>query len=187
MHTVPIRTTGHEKNLLTVYLAVKADGTKMKPYVVIPGKKVKEELKSIPGVIVAASVNGRMNEELTADWIDRVWSNFAYTKRMLVWDSLQCHISDDAKDRLKRRNTVMSVIPGECTKILQPLDVSINKLFKEYFREKYDDWFRQGVFEYTGGGNMKAPVGGTVGGAEVEQGSKGCDHKVIRCLWHNPR
>ena len=82
--------------------------------------------------------------------------NFAYTKRMLVWDSFKCHISDNAKDRLKHCNTVMAVIPGGCTKILQPLDVSIHMPFKEYFRQKYDDWFHQGVFEYTAGGNMKA-------------------------------
>ena len=34
-NTVPNKTTGHEKNQITVCLAVKADGTKMKPYVVI--------------------------------------------------------------------------------------------------------------------------------------------------------
>ena len=48
----------------------------------------------------------------------------------------------------------MSVIPGGCTKILRPLDVFINKQFKEYFFGKYDDWFHQGMFEYNTGGNM---------------------------------
>ena len=47
--------------------------------------------------------------------------NFAYTKHMLVWDSFKCHISDNAKDRLKHCNTVMSVIPGGCRKIWSPL------------------------------------------------------------------
>ena len=37
--TVPIKTTGHEKNCLTVCLCVKANVTKLKPYVVIPAKK----------------------------------------------------------------------------------------------------------------------------------------------------
>ena len=51
----------------------------------------------------------------------------------------------------------MSVISGGCTKILRPLDVFINKQFKEYFFGKYDDWFHQGMFEYNAGGNMKSP------------------------------
>ena len=50
----------------------------------------------------------------------------------------------------------MSVIPGGCTNILQSLDVLINKQFKEYFLGKYDDWFHQGMLEYTAGGNMKS-------------------------------
>ena len=45
MSTVPIRTAGHEKNRLTVCLAVKADGTKLKPFVVIPARKVKKNFR----------------------------------------------------------------------------------------------------------------------------------------------
>ena len=76
---------------------------------------------------------------------------------MLVWDSDECHVSDERKEQLKQYNTLMSVIPGGCTKYLQPLDVCINKLFKSFFREFYDDWFRKGQFEYTKGGKIKAP------------------------------
>ena len=116
-------------------MAVKADGTKTTPYVVIPAKKVKKELSNIPGVIVAAPPNGWMNDNLTVDWVEKVWTNFFFVKRMLVWDSFTCHISEDMKKQLQWYNTVMSVIPGGCTKYLQPLDVCINKPFKQYFRE----------------------------------------------------
>ena len=93
VHAVTIKTTGHEKNRLAVCLAVKADGTKMKPYMVIPAAKVKKELASIPGVVVAATRNGWMNENLTSDWVEKMWTNFSFAKRMLVWDS-KCHVSD---------------------------------------------------------------------------------------------
>ena len=101
VHTVPIKTTGHE-NRFTVCLTVKADGTKMKPYVVIPAAKVKSlQVASIPGVVVAATQNGWMNKNLTLDWIEKVWRNFSFAKRMLVWDSFKCHISDERKEQLK--------------------------------------------------------------------------------------
>jgi len=67
IHTVPSSITGHEKNRPTVCLAVKADGTKMKIYVVIPAKKGEKELMSIPGLVVAATPNGWINEFLTSD------------------------------------------------------------------------------------------------------------------------
>ena len=69
---VPIRTTGHEKNRLTVCLCVKAEGTKMKLYIVVPAAKVPKDLEGMSGVVIAASKNGWMNDELTKDWINRV-------------------------------------------------------------------------------------------------------------------
>ncbi|GAA6087522.1 zinc finger protein 540-like [Tachysurus ichikawai] len=63
--SVPLKTTGHEKSHLTVVLAAKADGTKLKPYIVFKGgiKEVKS-MQNISGVVVATSKNGWMNEEL---------------------------------------------------------------------------------------------------------------------------
>ena len=36
--SIPIKTTGHEKSHYTVILTAKADGTKMRPFVVFKGK-----------------------------------------------------------------------------------------------------------------------------------------------------
>ena len=141
---VPIKSTGHEKQHVTVCLAIKADGSKMKPFVVIPGKKVKSEIAAIKGVIVKCSANGWMNDELTENWTSHVWGSLAFNERFLVWDSFRCHINEKIKETLKRMSTVMGVIPGGCTKFLQPLDVSIkNKPFKTIFRELYDEWYRK--------------------------------------------
>ena len=67
LKTVPIKSIGHEKQRMTVCLAIKADGSKMKPFVVIPGKKVKSEIAAIKGAIVKCPANGWMNDELTED------------------------------------------------------------------------------------------------------------------------
>ena len=154
--TVPIKTTGHEKQRITVCLAVRGDGTKLPPFVVIPGAKVPKTI-NYKGVKVMCSKNGWMNDALTLQWVKEIYGSFSFNKRMLVWDSFKCYINEEVKTIVKKQNSIMAVIPGGCTKFLQPLDVSINKPFKEIFREKYDAWYREGIFEYTKG-NVKAPA-----------------------------
>ena len=62
-----LKTTGHEKSKVSVCLAAKADGIKLKPFIVFPGakretKQLNEEFKN--KCFVASSVNGWMNEDL---------------------------------------------------------------------------------------------------------------------------
>ena len=62
---------------MSVCLAAKADGTRLKPMVVFKGgkqevAKLKEEFQH--HAIVATSANGWMNTELTKVWVDSSWS-----------------------------------------------------------------------------------------------------------------
>ena len=130
--TLSIRTTGHDKGRFTVVLAAMADGKKLKPYVVFKGVRPVAELARIPGVVVAYSRNGWMNEELTKDWVSRPWGLLAFNQRLLVWDAYKCHITDAITSYAKRSTkTDVSIIPGGLTRHLQPADVSWNKPFKE--------------------------------------------------------
>ena len=70
----------------------------MKPFIVIPGKKIKSEVAAVKGAIVKFSPNGWMNDELTNVWVEEVWGSLAFGKRFLVWDSFKCHISDEMKE-----------------------------------------------------------------------------------------
>ena len=72
-HSVPLKTTGHENNHLTIILITKADGTKMKPYVFFKGKgtQIIEDLQNIPGMVVHFWANGWMNDALTIDYLHR--------------------------------------------------------------------------------------------------------------------
>ncbi|KAK0155316.1 Pogo transposable element with KRAB domain [Merluccius polli] len=159
--SVPLKTTGHEKSHLTVVLAAKADGTKLKPYVVFKGsvREVKA-MQNISGVVVASSKNGWMNEDLTADWLRKVVGKLNFGPRLLAWDSYRCHISAATKAELKRGyNVTMAVIPGGCTKYIQAPDVMWNQPFKASLHEPYDNWMAgDSDKEYTTGGNMRAPA-----------------------------
>ena len=86
-HSVPIHTTGHNKGRFTVVLSAMADGMKLKPFVVFKGVRPIAELHSIPGVVVAMSPNGWMNEALTAEWVKKVWGCLSFSCRFLVWNS----------------------------------------------------------------------------------------------------
>ena len=77
---VPIKSTGHEKQPITVCLAVKAHGSKMKLFIVIPGKKMKSKVAAVKGAIVKCSPNRWMNDELTRVSFEEVWGSLAFGK-----------------------------------------------------------------------------------------------------------
>ena len=105
---VSLKTTGHEKSHLTA----KADGTKLKPFVIFKGAKreVKAMQQDITRAVIATSVNGWMNDELTTEWLKSVVGKFSFSHRLLVWDAYHCHISLATKAELKTYNLTTAVI-----------------------------------------------------------------------------
>ena len=87
VHSVNLKTTGHEKSKITVCLTATADGRKNKPFIVFKGakrevKKLNEEFKS--RCIVATSVSGWMNDELTQQFCRGVVGKFTFGARRLL-------------------------------------------------------------------------------------------------------
>jgi len=78
-------------------------------------------------------------------------------KILLVWDMFRAHCCDSVKARLKEYRTRQAVIPGGCTSVLQPLDVSVNKPFKTYIRKLWMSWMISGETKFTKVGAMKRP------------------------------
>lgn len=84
--SVLLKSTGHEKDHFTVILTARADGTKMKPYVVFKGKGTRliKDLQHIAGVFVRFSSSGWMNDSLTIDYLHAVIGQLTFHKRLLV-------------------------------------------------------------------------------------------------------
>ena len=95
-YSVSLKTTDHEKDHFTVVLTTRADGKKLKPFVVFKGKGtcLMKDLQRIPGIIVKFSANGWMNDALTVQYLDSIIGPLSFTKRLLVWDAYHCHASE---------------------------------------------------------------------------------------------
>ena len=68
-------------------------------------------------------------------WINIVWRKCDHyklkKKNMLILDEASVHKIPEIKKSLELTETKVMMIPGRLTRYLQPLDVSINKPFKD--------------------------------------------------------
>lgn len=88
---------------------------------------------------------------------------FSFNRRLLAWDSNECHLEDSVTDSLKSNKIDRVIVPVGCTKYIQAPDVSWNKPFKASRTEKYGEWLATvGIHEETAAGNLKAPPSKTI-------------------------
>ena len=68
---------------------------------------------------------------------------------MLFYNSFEADVIDTVKASFKCENIDLAVIPGRLTFLLQPLDVSLNKLFKDGVRKH---WMADGIHKFIDSG-----------------------------------
>ena len=80
-------------------------------------------------------------------WISDIWRKYSYfelkNETMLVMDDASMHKLDVIKKKINDWETSISMIPGGLTRYLQPLNVFINKPFKDELRKKYTDYWME--------------------------------------------
>ena len=68
-----------------------------------------------------------------------------------MFDAFEAHKTEQVKRSLKSENT------GGLTSVLQPLDVCLNKPFKDRARQRWMAWMAEGIHELTATGRQKKP------------------------------
>ena len=48
--------------------------------------------------------NAWMNEELTLNWVKSILGAFSFNRRLLAWDSYECHMMQSVKEALHQIN-----------------------------------------------------------------------------------
>jgi hypothetical protein len=148
--TISVKTTrsGWEKRQATAILYIFGDGVcRLDPTVIFKGsasdkaKIFKDEGHLYaPGIKVIYNEHAYNNEELFLLWLkeDIPTVKSAHHDFLLVMDAASFHLTDLIKVEVRRQLITSALIPAGCTSLLQPLDTTINKLFKQYLREEME-------------------------------------------------
>jgi hypothetical protein len=140
--TVRIRETrsGWDKRQATLLLCIFADG-----------------IPRIPPLILFAGTGRRLGTEpqaydrrVAVNWTDSSWNNedmflwwintylipvLGGRPSLFVMDQAECHKTPAVLDTLRHHDVIPSIVPGGCTGLVQPLDVSFNRPFKDTLKE----------------------------------------------------
>lgn len=144
---INVITTGHEKTNFTVVLCVTSLGYKCKPMLIFKRKTI-PKVNFPKSVVVCANEKGWINSEMMKVWVENVWKirpgGFFNPKSLLALDSCPAHKNSKTMKMLKKVSDI-AMIPGGLTKKLQPLDLSVNKVFKNKLRKLGENY----MFEST--------------------------------------
>lgn len=106
-----------------------------------------------------------MDEKLMVVYLQKVWKPYVNqvaeavgltdTSSLLVMDSFRAHTTDSVKGVLEEMNAKSPIIPGGCTSKVQPLDVCVNKPFKQLLKASWAQYLKQAVTSKPDGGKVK--------------------------------
>ena len=96
------------------------------------------------------------------DWVKNVWERrpgaLLRRRALLVMDSFAGREDQDVKNQLNRGRTIIAIIPGGLTSVCQPLDVSLNRPFKQGVKKRWVKWMETGHHTFTPTGRQCAPT-----------------------------
>ena len=159
--TIRIAKSSGAKRGFTVALAATGDGRKLPAFIVFKepsGKiphRVHEALVIPRNVRVTATKNGWMTRQEVVSWVTRCWGLLPDEKKLLILDKARIHETAEVRTSLQQKQTNLVHIPGGCTAICQPADVSWNRPFKSRLRKEYRAW--RGLKKKTPKGNIAQP------------------------------
>ena len=140
-----VKVVGNIRSRVTAVLMVNNQGRLYDPCIIQQGsgKRYNDDASLgryvVDGLNIWKQVNNTMTSGIMVDliykYIDPLFDRLE--RKLLVMDSFTGHTTDAVKYALRECNIDLVVIPGGCTKYLQPLDISVNRSFKSRLKDSY--------------------------------------------------
>jgi hypothetical protein len=136
---------GNVRSRVTAVLMVNKAGRLYAPCIIQEGKgkKHNEDPSTsrflINGLNIWKQSSNTMTSKIMVDlinkYIDPLFNR--HERKLLLMDSFSGHKTEEVKVALRNCNIDLVMIPGGCTKYLQPLDISVNRSFKSRLKDEY--------------------------------------------------
>lgn len=146
MKTVWVKETrsGWDKRQASLVLCVFADGVnRIPPMIIFHGQGnvyEKEAPKYHPGVLVEFNTTAYMNDNLFLQYLEQyLIPALGNRPSLFALDLCSSHKTPAVLNTLRSHNIMPTLIPGGCTSLIQPLDISINKPIKAKIRDLTDE------------------------------------------------
>jgi hypothetical protein len=152
--TVSVKEPKCSVGRITACLAVCADGTKLEPLLVYkakPNGTVKNEFtnnKYPGGAKYIVQENAWCDERVMLHWVDNVLK--PYVKKApegvipyLLLDKYTCHYQGSVACAIEDLGVEWDILPAGCTGLIQPIDVGINKPWKNRLRYRLEDFMME--------------------------------------------
>ncbi|KAF7691215.1 pogo transposable element derived with ZNF domain a [Silurus meridionalis] len=132
---------GEKNPLLDVVIASLADGTILPTVVFIRGDPLSTDEQPLPDIILEAKVGGFSDKERLQLWFDKVWHRHVApnsgVKGLLLIDPYRGHLSNTFLAMLSTVNTLPGIIPQACSFRLQPLEVCVGVVLREFLQARW--------------------------------------------------
>ena len=93
---------------------------------------------------IACNINAWSTEKIILKWYKHVWREYLELAESLcegygylILDKAPSHLTEASLAIMKNDKNLLSFIPAGLTRFIQPLDVSINKPFKDALKKEY--------------------------------------------------
>ncbi|KAL4467292.1 hypothetical protein ABPG72_016886 [Tetrahymena utriculariae] len=142
---VVIKTNGNDKKSYTIGLTITFTGIKLNQVVVWPSKGVKKIFDQIPSNIIIFYRNegSFFDSILFKKWIQDIVKPHSTSlpinkKGLIILDNFEGHKYEGLSNDLEQIRYEILHLPPNTTDQLQPLDIGVNRAYKQIYRKKWN-------------------------------------------------
>ena len=137
---VSLKTKGQTKEKVSGFLLARADGKRCTPMIVYKGAPKGLIYREVNGfnddnLVCVTQKKAWCDNDVMTQWIEKVWKKEAPNQRkLLILDNYAVH--EQCKEQLEYSPQIKVIfLPANSTRLLQPLDLTVNKLMKNNLRD----------------------------------------------------